>query len=134
MLEPRQAAFVQHYLANGMNGTQAALKAGYSEASARTTASKLLTKSDIREAIEAGKNAVAVASGLERDWLVNELVDEFRAAREPIIKEDKDGKTQIVMRASGSVARLAELLARMHGWIDDKPAAPQQLVNLIIQR
>ena len=120
MLEPKQAAFVQHYLANGQNGTQAAIKAGYSQVSARAIASKLLTKPDIKDALAAGRQAVAEQCAISRDW----LVDQVRTA---LTTAQSAEQGQIVVRS-------AELLARMHGWIDDKPAAPQQLVNLIIQR
>ena len=120
MLEPRQAAFVQFYLSNGQNATQAALKAGYSEKSARVTGCKLLTNPNVREAVQAGRQELAASSTISRDW----LVDQVRTA---LTTAQSAEQGQIVVRS-------AELLARMHGWIDDKPAAPQQLVNLIIQR
>jgi len=53
-MNPKRRAFVNAYLgeANG-NGTKAAIAAGYSEATARQAASRLLTQADIREAIGA---------------------------------------------------------------------------------
>lgn len=49
-LNDRQAAFVQHYLVL-LNGTKAAIKAGYSAKSARTTAAEYLAKPNIQKAI-----------------------------------------------------------------------------------
>ncbi len=48
----KQEAFVNEYLKDH-NGTQAAIRAGYSKRSARAEACKLLTKADISEAIKA---------------------------------------------------------------------------------
>ena len=118
-LTARQTAFVRYYLTD-LNGTQAAIKAGYAAGSADTQASRLLSNAKVAAAVAAGKAELASAGIVSRDWLVERLKTSFERAHE-------DGQGAVV-------ARTAELLARMHGWIDDKPAAPQQLVNLIIQR
>lgn len=41
--------FVAHYLALGLNGTQAAIAAGYKPSNARFYASRLLGKANVRE-------------------------------------------------------------------------------------
>lgn len=51
-LSNKQQAFVEAYLANGFNATQAALTAGYSEKTARSIGSENLTKPDISAAIQ----------------------------------------------------------------------------------
>lgn len=48
----KQRLFVQEYLANGRNGTAAAIAAGYSPRSARGTASRLLTNENIRSLVQ----------------------------------------------------------------------------------
>jgi phage terminase small subunit len=53
-LNPRQAAFVREYLVD-LNGTQAAIRAGYSAACASVQASKLVADPKIADAIERGK-------------------------------------------------------------------------------
>ena len=50
-LTPKQVKFVENYLANGMNGRQACIDAGYSEKTAHTQANENLTKPYIQEAI-----------------------------------------------------------------------------------
>lgn len=50
-LNPRQAKFVAAYLANGGNGKQAAITAGYSPKSAEVAASKLLRVGKVAEAL-----------------------------------------------------------------------------------
>jgi phage terminase small subunit len=47
----KQRAFVDAYLENGFNATRAAIKAGYSEDSARSIGSENLTKPDIKAAL-----------------------------------------------------------------------------------
>ena len=49
MVSPQQKKFVQAYMGNA---TEAAIKAGYSEKTARSKGSQLLTKIDIKKAIE----------------------------------------------------------------------------------
>lgn len=51
-LTTKQQAFVEAYLSNGFNATQAALSAGYSEKTARSIGSENLTKPDISEVIQ----------------------------------------------------------------------------------
>ena len=52
-LTPRQARFVKEYLVD-MNGTQAAIRAGYSAHTANKQSTRLLTNADIKAAVEAG--------------------------------------------------------------------------------
>ena len=54
MLTPRQRRFVDEYLVD-LNGTQAAIRAGYSTKTARQIGQKLLTKVDIQQAISAAQ-------------------------------------------------------------------------------
>lgn len=43
-LTPKQRLFIKHYIANGGNGTQAAISAGYSKSTAHTQANENLKK------------------------------------------------------------------------------------------
>ncbi len=54
-MNARQTRFVQGYLLNGGNATQAAEYAGYSKKTAKVQGSRLLTYADVREAIEKGQ-------------------------------------------------------------------------------
>ena len=119
MLEPKPAAFARAFAIHGVVRT-AAIEAGYSKHSAASQGCRLLKKAEVADAVQAARAALAAKSDVSRDWIVEKLRLTLEDAHEA-----KQG--QIVVRS-------AELLARMHGYIDDKPAAPQQLVNLIIQR
>lgn len=52
-LTDKQQAFVREYLID-FNGTQAAIRAGYSEKTAKSQASQLLTNEDVSEALKKG--------------------------------------------------------------------------------
>ncbi len=57
-LPPQRRRFVQEYLVD-VNGTQAAIRAGYSEKTAKIQASQLLTYLNVSQAIEAGHDRLA---------------------------------------------------------------------------
>lgn len=50
-LEPKMAAFVREYVVD-FNGTQAAIRAGYSRRSARVSASRMLAKANVQTALK----------------------------------------------------------------------------------
>ena len=58
MIEPRQQRFVDEYLKD-FNGTQAAIRAGYSKRTAVAQASRLLSKANIAATVAARKQAAA---------------------------------------------------------------------------
>ena len=51
-ITPRQRMFVEYYIQNGMNGTQAAISAGYSKKTAQTQASWLLSNPYVKPEVE----------------------------------------------------------------------------------
>lgn len=61
-LTAKQEAFARNYVANGFNGFQAAVKAGYAEESARVEASRLLTNANVAAFIEELKKPVVAKS------------------------------------------------------------------------
>jgi phage terminase small subunit len=71
-LTPNQERFVQEYLVD-LNGTQAAIRAGYAAGSASVTASRLLANAKIAEAIAAGQGAREKRTGVTADRVVAEL-------------------------------------------------------------
>lgn len=80
-LTPKQQRFVEEYLVD-FNATQAAIRAGYSERSARMQASRMLTKANVQDVIasrkaeltdDAGTRARTVLQGLQRIIQTNPL-------------------------------------------------------------
>jgi phage terminase small subunit len=72
-LKPQHARFVEEYLID-LNGQKAATRAGYKEANARKQASALLTKKDIRAAVDAGKAEISKRIRINQDEVIRQLV------------------------------------------------------------
>lgn len=75
-ITPKQQSFIQHYLANGRNGTQAAISAGYAPRSAAVTASELLKMDKIRKRMEPQEREERERLALDGDWVVHRLMKE----------------------------------------------------------
>lgn len=71
-MTPKQELFVKEYLKD-LNATQAAIRAGYSEKTARVQASDLLTKLDIQEAIQTARQRVATKLDITHEKICEEL-------------------------------------------------------------
>ena len=80
-LTPRQARFVDEYLVDA-NGTQAAIRAGYSATGARVAAHRLLTNVAISSRLEARQQADATRLGVTRDSVIQRLLAAYEMARE----------------------------------------------------
>jgi len=69
---PKMERFCYEYLANGFNGTKAALKAGYAEKTAYVIASENLRKPQIKARIQEMKDNLAETAGLSSLMIVQE--------------------------------------------------------------
>ena len=72
-LTPRQARFVKEYLVD-LNGTQAAIRAGYSEKTAQTQSSRLLSNVMVSAAVEAGAATQHAQLDLTAQKVLSELL------------------------------------------------------------
>ncbi|MEJ1408925.1 MAG: terminase small subunit [Candidatus Sedimenticola sp. (ex Thyasira tokunagai)] len=79
-LTPRQSRFIDEYLID-LNGTQAALRAGYSHTGARQEGSRLLAKADIRAVIQKKCRETEVRLQVERDQVLKGLVEAYQEAK-----------------------------------------------------
>lgn len=64
----KQAAFIDHYILD-LNGTQAAIRAGYSSNYASQQAFQLLSDPDIQAAIKDRRSKLAKDAGVDVDWV-----------------------------------------------------------------
>jgi|SRR5918996_1343313 phage terminase small subunit len=71
-LTPKQSQFIEEYLVD-FNATQAAIRAGYSEKTARAIGFENLTKPDIQEALAQRRQEIADANELTPEKVVAEL-------------------------------------------------------------
>jgi phage terminase small subunit len=72
-LTTKQEMFCKEYLID-LNGTQAAIRAGYSEDSARTEASRLLTNDNIQEYIAKLKSEREEKLEINAQWVLEQAV------------------------------------------------------------
>jgi len=80
-LPAKQARFVEEYLLD-LTGAQAARRAGYSPNSANVTASKLLSKANIQDAIANAVEERSQRTEIDQDWVLFQLkgvVEQSRA-------------------------------------------------------
>lgn len=71
-LTAKQERFCYEYLANGFNATQAAIKAGYSERTAKSIGQENLTKPDIKSKIDEMKSNLAETAGISALMIARE--------------------------------------------------------------
>lgn len=71
-LTDKQERFVQEYLVD-LNATQAAIRAGYSEHTARSQGQRLLTKVDIQAAIQARQAELREKTEITQERVLDEL-------------------------------------------------------------
>lgn len=79
-LTTRQARFVEEYLVDG-NGTQAAIRAGYSASGAYTEASRLLRNAEVARAIKTRQEVDSERLRVSRERVVTMLLAAFEQAR-----------------------------------------------------
>lgn len=80
-LTPKQEAFVREYLID-LNATQAAIRAGYSEKTARSVGCENLTKPDVADAVAAAQAERAQKCEISALWVLNEAKATYMAARD----------------------------------------------------
>lgn len=105
-LPPKQQRFVQEYLQDH-NGTQAAIRAGYSESTARQQGSRLLTDPRVLAAVRAGQKKVAKKA----EVTVDSLMAELEQARKLALKEKQ---ASAAVTATMGKGKLAGLLVEKH--------------------
>jgi len=66
--------FVNEYLID-LNATRAGLRAGYSEKTAKSQASRLLTNIDVQEAFQAGMAARSERTGIDQDKVLKSIAN-----------------------------------------------------------
>lgn len=71
-LSPKQLRFCQEYVIDN-NGTKAAIRAGYSQSTAKEQASRMLTKVNIKKLVKKLKNGIANNNNITAEMVRDEL-------------------------------------------------------------
>ena len=125
-LTDKQRRFVDEYLVD-LNGTKAAIRAGYSEKNADKTGSQLLGKSGVRAAIVAAQAERSERVSVSADYVLSNLVEivERCMHRAPVLTMkggqvvDDEGRNVWRFDAKGANKSL-ELLGKHLGMFTDK--------------
>ena len=80
-LTVREQRFIEEY-PKDWNGTHAAIRAGYSKNGASRTASVLLAKPKVIVILNKLKQELAAENKIDAAWLLNELLDRYKVAKE----------------------------------------------------
>ncbi|WP_115540021.1 terminase small subunit [Xanthomonas campestris] len=105
-LTPRQKRFVAEYLKD-QNATQAAIRTGYSERTAKQQGSRLLTNADVAAAVCAGQRKVAKKA----EVTVDSLLVELEQARKLALREKQ---ASAAVTATMGKGKLSGLLVERH--------------------
>lgn len=129
-LTPRQALFVQEYLVD-RNATRAAIRAGYSEATAYSIGHENLSKPDIAAAIDKAAGERSIRTQITADYVLGVIHETVERCRQVHPVLDREGKQVFVTTPNGEVVpaftfdskavlKGGELLARHLGMLKDK--------------
>lgn len=92
--DPREQRFIERYVESN-NGTQSAIVAGYSVKSARTIASQLLKRRNIKEAIERRNAELMDELNFTPDRIIRELAKIAGVDSADFIRIDRDGQPHV---------------------------------------
>ena len=131
MLNEKQKQFCEEYIID-LNGTQAAIRAGYSEKTANRIASELLSKLDIQEYICELKNKRSERVKYSQDELMRDILEVKNRCMQANPVLDKEGNDTGVWKFDSNGANKAlDMLAKHVGFYetDNKQKAFNISVN-----
>ncbi|MEM9223461.1 MAG: terminase small subunit, partial [Pseudomonadota bacterium] len=91
VLTPKQRRFVEEYLVD-LNATQAAIRAGYSQKTARSIGQQNLTKLDITHALADAMKERTERTELSADWVIQRLRENVERSMQRVPVLDQEGK------------------------------------------
>lgn len=120
-LTAKQQRFCDEYLVD-LNATQAAIRAGYSEKTARAIGNENLTKPDIKEYIDARMAEKEKELIADQDEILKYLTAVMRGTEtdEQYVVDPEGGVEKIPVRKQVNQLKAAEMLAKRYGLLVDK--------------
>ena len=122
-LTAKQQMFVKEYLKD-FNGTQAAIRAGYSSKYARCTASEYLAKPNIQAAVQAEMEKRNKRVEIDADWVLEQAVRMFKKTED----EDPSCASKFLKMVGDHVNIEAFNLTKKHE-VTGKDGEPLQCIS-----
>lgn len=94
-LNERQSLFCEHYLANGLNATQAALDAGYSPKTAGSISSRMLQDSKIRAYLDSQRAKVSRKLEITHEKITEKLAEIAFSGMGQVVYQDPNGELKL---------------------------------------
>ncbi|RHH25983.1 terminase small subunit [Desulfovibrio legallii] len=118
-LTPKQAEFVRQYLVD-LNATAAAIRAGYSERTAKSQGQRLLTNVDVSAALAAAKAEREQRTEITQDRVVSELAKIAFADPRELMEWGPEGvklkdSAELTEEQAASVAEVSETTTKDGG-------------------
>ena len=124
-LTPKQQRFVEEYLID-LNATQAAIRAGYSEKTAKSVGHENLTKPDIAKAIQEAQNKRTERTEITQDYVltnIQKVIERCMQVQQVdnCLTQTEDGElAQAFMFKEQGALKGLELLGKHLGMFKDK--------------
>ena len=124
-LTPKQQRFVEEYLID-LNATQAAIRSGYSEKTAKSVGHENLTKPDIQKAIEEAHNTRTERTEITQDYVltnIQKVIERCMQVQQVdnCLTQTEDGElAQAFMFKEQGALKGLELLGKHLGMFKDK--------------
>lgn len=94
-LSNKQKLFVDEYMKD-RNGKQAAIRAGYSEKTAESQASRLLSKAKVAESVAKASVEAQERTQIDQDYIINSIVDTVERCRQVKPVYDRKGEHVVI--------------------------------------
>lgn len=133
----QQQLFADEYLVD-LNATQAALRAGYAESSARVTGCNLLANKQISEYIKAKRDEISIKTHLDVEWALNRYKDiSDRCMQvEPVMIKTEDGwvESGIYQFDANGAKNATDSIVKILGGFekDNEQSKPQNVTQPIV--
>ena len=121
-MNEKQVRFCEEYIIDH-NATQAAIRAGYSPATAKQIGSRLLTKVDVQEKVQEMAEQVTVSAIATAEEVLEHFTKVMRGELfDQVIKRDEDGNLQTVdvVAKLSDRNKAAEALAKHYALLVEK--------------
>lgn len=126
-LAPKQQRFVREYLVD-LNATQAAIRAGYSERTAKAIGSEVLGRPAVAAAIAAAQAKRAERTEIDADWVVEKLRANVAAAAADKQFAAVNGALAILAKHTGGFVERTDLTT------GGQPLPPTQIAVVLVKK